>query len=265
MLNLWDVFTTLYFQSVRNNQSTDTSISLVEKALLSLRILRKLTIYGFAKPHLSDRVLMFLKSIFVRLKESLECRLQVKLATQARLTELTEKFILKQMKILNEFVEQHPVSFVEFIPCALEFSFHYVFNEGANMIFENNEISFQRFAIHCINLMKGILCSTAYQKSATIASDALGNAITPRNSDGTSVAHPEIAMCAMAARKEFFTPIRLNYICEKVIMHYFQLTPQDLETWDEDPETFAAEDGGDSWKYSLRVNWSVFFVNQNKI
>lgn len=259
MLNLWDAFTTLYFQSIRDNQPIDTSIGLIEKALLSLRILRKLTIYGFAKPHLSDRLVMFLKSIFVRLKESLECRLQVRVAspTQPRLNELTEKFILKQMKILNEFVEQHPASFVDFIPCALEFSFHYVFNEGANMIFENNEITFQRFAIHCINLMKGILCSTAYQKSAAMVNDALGNPIAPRTSGGGSALQPEIAMCAVEARKDFFTPIRLNYICEKVIMHYFQLTQQDLETWDEDPESFASDDGGDSWKYSLRVRFLI--------
>lgn len=192
---------------------------------------------------------MFLKSLFERLKESLECRLQVK-QSQQRLTELTEKFILKQMKILNEFVEQHPSSFVDFIPCALEFGFHYVFNEGANMIFENNEISFQRFAIHCINLMKGILTSPAYMKSAASPETA---AASSSGRDGLVSVQLEVATCAAAARKEFFTPTRLNYICDKVIMHYFLLTHQDLETWDEDPETFASDDGGDSWKYSLRV------------
>lgn len=236
MLNLWDGFTTLYFQSLREQQSPEVCLGYIEKALLALRIMRKLTIYGVHKPHNSEHCMLFIKSIFPRLKESLECRMQLKRENLARLTEITEKFILKQMKILNEFLELHPLSFIDFIPTALEFSFNYVFNEGTNMIFENNEISFANFAIHCINLMKGILGSTSYH---SFVPDLL-----PKESD---------AVVAVDAKRDFFTPVRLNYICEKVIMHYFLLTQQDLEQWDDDPEAFASDEGGESWKYALRV------------
>lgn len=199
--------------------------------------MRKLTIYGVYKPHNSEQCMLFIKSIFPRLKESLEYRLQLKQGNFVRLTELTEKCILKKMKILNEFLEFHPLSFIEFIPTVLEFSFNYVFNEGTNMIFENNEISFTNFAIHCINLMKGVLGSNSY---LTYVPDSLAN-------------ETDVPV-AVAAKKEFFTPIRLNYICEKVIMHYFLLTKQDLELWDDDPEAFASDEGGESWKYALRVS-----------
>lgn len=277
LLNLWDGFTTMYFQSVHTGQPPATSVEYAEKAILALRILRKLTMYGFAKPHRSEQCMLFVRSIFGRLRESLQCRLLVGRPhhQQQRLVELTEKFVLKQMKILNEFVEQHPLSFVEFIPDALEFGFHFVFNAGASMIFdERNECTFQMFAIHCINLMKGLLTCTAFNKRPSDASAAAGSsgggggggASTLRpgyeellDADGAdatgakATAEPDVEW-ALRVRREFFTPVRLNYICEKVIMHYFLLTQQDLETWDDDPEAFASDEGGESWKYALRVS-----------
>lgn len=195
--------------------------------------------------------MLFIKSMFPRLKDSLEYRLQLKRGNQQRLTELTEKFILKQMKILNEFLELHPLSFIEFIPTALEFSFNYVFNEGTNMIFENNEISFSNFAIHCINLMKGILSSHTYMSCMPSSSSM---------KDAGHAAADSLLPVAVAAKQNFFTAVRLKYICEKMIMHYFLLTQQDLDLWDEDPEAFASDEGGESWKYALRVCFCRFRV-----
>lgn len=241
VLNLWDGFTTLYFQSLNELQATNLSQTYIEKALLALRILRKLTIHGFYKPHYSENCMLFIKSMFPRLKESLECRHQLKQANLDQLTTITEKFILKQMKILNEFLELHPLSFIDFIPAALEFSFNYVFNEGTYMIFENNELTFTNFAIHCINLMKGILSSNTYN---TYIQDSL-----PKEVD---------VPVAIAAKKDFFTPVRLSYICEKIVMHYFLLTQSDLEQWDDDPEAFCLDETGESWKYALKVSFFRF-------
>ena len=97
------------------------------------------------------------------------------------------------------------------------------------MIFEENVITFPNFAIQCLNLMKGILQ-------------------TPMGSDSEKEA-PLIAI-----KNNFFTAERLTYIFDKIIMHYFLLTRQDFELWDADPESFVLDEGGDSWKYNLRVS-----------
>ncbi|XP_055679188.1 importin-11 [Lutzomyia longipalpis] len=243
ILNLWDSFITLFFQSIHDqNTALDVSVSYIEKALLALKILRKLTIYGISKPHKSEPCMLFIKAIFQRLKESLECRMRLKVQPRMRnLQELTEKFILKQMKILNEFLEQHPVSAIDFIQTILEFSFNYVFNEGTNMIFEGNTVQFTNFAIHCINLMKRILSNNTYSMSGKISG---------------SVDFSQ----ATKAKMEFFTPERINYICEKIIMHYFILTQSELDAWDEDPESYASDEGGDSWKYELKPCTESFFL-----
>lgn len=65
---------------------------------------------------------------------------------------------------------------------------------------------------------------------------------------------PDSSPVAIAAKKDFFTPVRLSYICEKIVMYYFLLTQSDLEQWDDDPEAFCLDESEESWKYALRVS-----------
>lgn len=56
------------------NDSSELITNNLEKALLTLRILRKLTVSGFYKPHTNQDCMSFLKVIFDRAKTSLEYR-----------------------------------------------------------------------------------------------------------------------------------------------------------------------------------------------
>lgn len=49
-------------------------------------------------------------------------------------------------------------------------------------------------------------------------------------------------------------------MCRKLVSHYFLLTREDLELWDTDPESFATDEGGESWKYSLRPCTETVFL-----
>jgi len=62
VINMWQV----------NTNSSETG-AILEKALLALRILRKLTVHGFKKPHESADALHFLNLVFDRAKTMLEC------------------------------------------------------------------------------------------------------------------------------------------------------------------------------------------------
>ncbi|XP_055641895.1 importin-11 isoform X1 [Toxorhynchites rutilus septentrionalis] len=241
ILNLWDVFTQLFYTNIQGQAALEMCAANLEKAIISLRILKKLTIYGVPGPHLSPKCMLFIRVVFQRLKELLDCRLRVKQIDKQQnvsknLTEQVEKFIIKHMKFLNLFFETHPASFVEFIPAAFNFSFHYVFHEGTNLIFEDNVITFPNFAIQCLNLIKGILSHSLI------------------NVDGDK------EQIINKAKNEFFTPERLSYIFEKIIMHYFLLTSEEFELWDSDPESYVLDEGGDSWKYNLRSCTEAFYM-----
>lgn len=46
----------------------------MEKSLLSLRVMRKLTIHGFKSPHQSNPVMEFVQSLYERIKNLLQYR-----------------------------------------------------------------------------------------------------------------------------------------------------------------------------------------------
>lgn len=73
ILNLWIGFTEGFLRDIMQNASIEAITVNLEKALLTLRILRKLTVYGFQKPHQNQACNYFLKVIFEHAKTTLEC------------------------------------------------------------------------------------------------------------------------------------------------------------------------------------------------
>jgi hypothetical protein len=96
------------------------------------------------------------------------------------------------------------------------------------------------FVIHCLNLIKGYLLNS----SGNVYSSA-----------------KEVDSNLTEILQNFFTNERLGYIVEKLLMHYFLLTPNDIEQWENDPETFVGDEGGDSWKYDLRACTEAFYLS----
>lgn len=246
IFQLWNQYTQSFFQSLDENANMELSYSQLEKALITLRILRKLTIFGVSEPTQFDPCALFMNSIIPCLNKLLEYRFRLlEMQNQqlndssghsvvGQLIELVEKFVLKFMKILNEYLEYHTKFFIDLLPLSLEFAFNYVFYTGTRLIFDaNNQITFPHFAIQCINLMKSIALETSNEEDAPIKSDA---------------------------KNEFFTVERLSYISEKIVTYYFLLTPKDLEQWDDDPEQYACDETGESWKYDLRPCTESFYL-----
>lgn len=247
IFQLWNQYTQAFFQNLDENANMATTYSNLEKALLTLRILRKNTIYGVTEPVQFEPCALFMNSIIPCLNRTLEYRfrlleMQKQQQQQQHLTsdtgnnathmisqliELTEKFVLKFMKILNEYLDMHTKYFIDLLSISLEFAFNYVFYTGTRLIFdENNQINFPNFAIQCINLMKFIAMKTSTEEDAPIKTDA---------------------------KNAFFTTERLSYISEKIITFYFLLNPKDLEQWDDDPEQYSCDECGESWYIILAI------------
>ncbi|KAK3911749.1 Importin-11 [Frankliniella fusca] len=229
-LTLWNTHTELFLQQFSEN--TAAAAPSLEKALLALRILRKLTVHGFLKPNESEDVVIFINMVFDRAKTMLELRKQ--LPSKNGLRDLIEKFIINLTKVLNSVLEMHPYSFIDFIQRTLEFTVFYTFMSG------NQEWLFERFKIQCLNLIKLIMLCVEYKP-------------------GVRVKDPQ-TLRAHQIKTSFFTPEVLTAICQGLVGHYFLLTQEDLQMWDEDPETFATDESGECWKYSLRPCTEWLFV-----
>ena len=234
ILNLWNTYTESFLIMASNGADTSQIQEALEKALLLLRILRKLVVNGFNKPSESQDAMLFLEIVFERARTCLECRKT--LISRGIQMEVCDKFIIHLTKVLLGVLEIHPFCYIELIPTSLEFSVFYCFTEAGQAL------TFERFIIQCLNLMKGIL-STYYKPAKDI--EDTKNPLTSR---------------ANQLRQDFFTPETLTEICSRLVTHYFLLTPADLELWDTDPENFVVDDCGESWKYSLRPCTESLFL-----
>ena len=235
ILNLWNSYTELFIILISNRADNNQIQEAVEKALLSLRILGKLIINGMNKPSENQNAMLFLKVIFERAKTSLECRKS--LVSNGIQMDSHDKFIIHLTKILLGVLEAHPYCYIDLIPASLEFGVYYCFTEAGQ------ELSFERFIIQCLNLIKKILQTAQYKEG--------------KEKDDTN----PLTLKAQRLIQEFFTSEILTEICTRLVTHYFVLTPADLEFWNVDPENFGVDDCGESWKYSLRpCTESVFLA-----
>ncbi|XP_014026633.1 importin-11 [Salmo salar] len=233
--SLWSHHTDCFLQQVQAVDQTH-ALSSLERTLLSLKVLRKLTVHGFQEPQQNMEVMGFLNAVFERLKQFLECSRQVGPENPCR--EKLEKTIILYTKVLLDFLEVHPCAFIPLIQRSLEFAVSYVFTPaGEGLVFE-------RFTVQCMNLIKTIVKNEAYKPCKNIEDSK-----------------PE-SLEAHKIKTAFFTHPTLTEIGRRLVSHYFLLTEEELAMWEEDPEGFAVEEtGGDSWKYSLRPCTEVLFLD----
>ncbi|KAM4870330.1 importin-11 isoform X1 [Urocitellus parryii] len=233
--SLWNHHTDTFLQQISSG-SEAAILNSLERTLLSLKVLRKLTVNGFVEPHKNMEVMGFLHGIFERLKQFLECSRNI--GTDNVCRDRLEKTIILFTKVLLDFLDQHPFSFTPLIQRSLEFSVSYVFTEVGE------GVTFERFIVQCMNLIKMIVKNYAYKPS--------------KNFEDSSPETLEAHKIKMA----FFTYPTLTEICRRLVSHYFLLTEEELTMWEEDPEGFTVEEtGGDSWKYSLRPCTEVLFID----
>ncbi|GCC27139.1 hypothetical protein chiPu_0005561 [Chiloscyllium punctatum] len=232
--SLWNHHTDTFLQQIYTGDAA--AINSLERTSLSLKVLRKLTVHGFVEPHKNLEVMEFLSAVFERLKQFLDCRRQVN--PESTCCEKLEKTIILFTKVLLDFLDYHPFSFIGLIQRSLEFAVSYIFTgAGEGVVFE-------RFIVQCMNLIKMIVKNDAYKPTKK----------TEENKPETLEAH-KIKLC-------FFNYSTLTEICRRLVSQYFLLTPEELSMWEEDPEGFAVEEaGGDSYKYSLRPCTEVLFLD----
>lgn len=240
--NIFEFILQLWFfhdeQMIHSMQTYDNKfVVFMEKSTLALKTLHRLTVHGFKKPDKNCDCVKFLSSLFDKLRSYLELRKNF-VKVNLEMCEKTEKYIVLMTKILINVLEYHPFSYIPFIRPSLEFAVTYVFTSaGAELLFE-------RFVVQCMNLIKGILLCAEYRPAKIM--DETKNPQT---------------LEAHAIREEFFTEQVLLEISRRLLTSYFLLSEDNLNTWENDPEDFAVDEGGESWKYNSRPSTEALFLS----
>uniref|UniRef100_A0A3Q3ANW6 Importin-11 n=1 Tax=Kryptolebias marmoratus TaxID=37003 RepID=A0A3Q3ANW6_KRYMA len=193
--SLWSHHTDCFLQQVYARDEA-AALNSLERTLLSLKVLRKLTVHGFQEPQQNMEVMLL------------------------------------------DFLEYHPYAFIPLIQRSLEFAVSYIFTPAGE------GVTFERFIVQCMSLIKMIVKNDAYKPAKNIDDSK------PENLEAHKI------------KTAFFTHPTLTEIGRRLVSHYFLLTEEELAMWEEDPESFAVEEtGGDSWKYSLRPCTEVLFLD----
>jgi len=238
ILNLWHgLHQTLLAYLNSGGQQKDSQLAL-QKSTLSLKILRKLVIHGLKRPHEHSEAMLFVEKLFLESKNLLQVRKSIMATvTAAGQREPLEKYIVLHLKIWSDLLENHPYSFVNHIRPALTFICSLCFTD------EGKGLLFQRFIIFCFNILKGVLLCMEYKPPLSIQD-----------------AKEPATLEAYQIKTQFFQPDTVTEICRRLITDYLLMTNEDLELWGDDPEGFAFEETGDSWRYCWRPCCETVFV-----
>ncbi|XP_071793887.1 importin-11-like [Asterias amurensis] len=234
LLELWNAHLDEFIHHAQMKDHHNMTI-LLELSTLALKVLRKQLVYGMLEPDKNASAMMLIELVFQRIRPILEIRGE--LSSTNGLREKLEKKVLLLMKTLLDTQDTFPLSYVSFIGRSLELSVTYIFTEaGRGLLFE-------RFIVFNMNLIKSIVKCDYCRVSKVM-----------ENSKDL------VAYDAQKAKNEFFTDSTLWEMCHRLLSQYFLLTQEDLEMWESDPEGFTIDEGGESWKFTLRPCTEVLFL-----
>lgn len=227
VFTMWETNDNSFMSALQNRDNVLTAVFL-DRSILSLKVLRKLVVSGFAELDKSPTALEFLRILFERLDRFLKIKYDLE-ATNQELFSKREKIITLMSKVLLDVQEFHSEGFIRFIRPSLQMAVVYNFTN------QNRGLIYERFTVNALNLMRSILHCETYRPAKVIEET---------KSEATLMAHN--------IKMEFFTKDVLVELCHYFVLHYFLLTAEDLSCWDSDPESFMSEESGDSWKFSIR-------------
>ncbi|EDV27067.1 uncharacterized protein TRIADDRAFT_22262 [Trichoplax adhaerens] len=228
LLEQW-IHNTDSFVKLVSQQRNDEAGVMLNSSLLILKVLRKLVIYGIDERKPLYELKDFMDALFQRI--SIVLNLRGKLGANHTLMQSTEKLLILILKIFIGTQDQHPVLFIPYIVPSLRMSITFIFSQeylGKHHLFE-------RFIIHCLNLMKAIVFTCSR--------------LPPKMKISMSI-DPIILQYKL--QFGVLNEDDVTRICQTLISRFFILTQKDLFDWEQDPEDYDTETGGEEWKYSLR-------------
>lgn len=239
MTNAWLALMRLFMTGVQEGRPLDELSHVLEKAILSLKIVKRMNLFGLFKPHKNEMCNEFWRNFLPPIDELLHCRMYLLQKPEYQSLMATfEKYIVRHMKLLYEYQERHIGSFLEFASAVLEFAYQHVFGDQSALVVDGNRVQFQSFAIFCFNLIKSQL---GYDDKV------------PKYS-------PDIDRAMVKVTDGFFTSERLRVTVDKLISIYLLLTEVEMNIWEGDPEEYVGQESGDSWKYCMRSSAETLFV-----
>ncbi|KAI9096512.1 armadillo-type protein [Phlyctochytrium arcticum] len=239
--------------SAANNTST-LNVQKAEAAgaiaVISLKTLRRVFIYGFENVHEFNEAVAVFHSNAV----FLENFLHLHSALPESYTTLHKQVntILNQIGKINLNLQSHNFpSFVQ-MPGSMDVvKFYWNLLESGSLPI--SDIMSEKLYIQSLRILKSVLkpAPSSYPTGGTLSTIPVLSATT---------ATGPLALKDYIAR-ELLTPSFVTKACEILIGRYMILSEEERTRWEEDPEEWVGDDESDPWEYNLRLCAEKVFMD----
>ncbi|XP_067934754.1 importin-11-like [Watersipora subatra] len=233
-MNIFDTIVGLWdnqmsqFGSILGEGDINSAHVMLQYAHLTLKVLRKLVIFGFKSKTMTESAMKFVHTCFYGIQNMLRAGSHYPgLINQS---ETWNKILLLYTKILLDMLNYHPERYVDCIESSLELVCNLCFKEMPA------KGTCERFTVNLLNIMKDILNSDSYRPPNIRGNDENG-----------------FPMKAHKTIRAAMTSSILKDILKVLVYNYLLLSADDLRLWTEDPEEYVNEEGGDSYKYTIHA------------
>lgn len=216
------------------------NLSLMEVCFLCLKNLRRILPEVYEQPHKEQDVCEFLKITVDHLRALIS-------EHEKYSSDLLERYVKCYSKIYYGMISNNPTSFV-LLPCSREIlqTFLTLLEQKAPEVYNSNEDNdfWETLALKGFSIFKKVI-SYVYKKGAVT--------LKQRNDK------EEVNVALQLLRREFFTELVIEHLCDLLIRWYLKLKPSDLENWNYEPEEWCNEELSSSWEYQVRPCAENFF------
>ncbi|KAH6769284.1 ARM repeat superfamily protein [Perilla frutescens var. frutescens] len=265
--NLWqtDVQKILHgFLVLAQNSSElqhDDMYLICERWFLCSKIIRQLIVSGFQSDSKSIQEVQPVKKVCPVMLNAIQSFLPYYSSFRdkhPKFWDFLKKACTKLMKILIAFQQRHPYSFGDqsVIGPVVDFCLNKITNP------EPDVLSFEKFLIQCMLMMKSVLECKEYKPF-----------LTGRVMDDNRLSLQDMKKNVSSAVAGLLTSLlpseRVVLLCNILIRRYFVLTAGDVEEWYQNPESFYHEQDSVLWSERLRpcaeALYIVLFENHSQL
>ncbi|XP_003744438.1 importin-11 [Galendromus occidentalis] len=226
----------------------NVDVDLLQRSLLSLKSIKLLLVHG-QKKGVEEKLAACFEDMFNWLLTMLKCRAFC--GEREPYATLLTKWCLQCSKVFLEVQYQHTSAYIPYVKGSFSLAVQFAFNQ------EWRGVMFERCLVNTFNLLKSCITEPAYRgeqaEQAARETGVYEGRDLPDQVSGTDLV------------LEFFTDSMVAEFLQRLILDFFPVSQAELDEWQANPEEFAAEQGGDLWRYSIKPCTESLFVTLLRI
>ncbi|KAI9015058.1 armadillo-type protein [Gaertneriomyces semiglobifer] len=221
----------------------------VQIAVISLKILRRVIVYGFATLHASPDALNVYGLLLNYLSKFVQLLNLVSKATYPKIYKCLTSAVMQIGKIYLDFQGRDVYGFVSAPGSTDALKYYWSHLEAGGTV--GDKPTTEKFLVQGMILLRRVV------KNKDLAEPPRSAATL----DATSVSAVDVPSIRRLLQTELLTEAFVRKSCEVLVVRYLKWSDEELSNWENEPEEFVAEVDSDAWTFSVRPCAEKLFMD----